>query len=67
MTSVALAWEANLIGALILLVLLIQKELIDNTASNHLHKVGQALNIGILPLLLTFILVLIIRIVDFIR
>ena len=58
-TTVALAGSIALIGILILFGLLIQKEITTASSERRLKKFGKALNIGIIPLLIAFILTVI--------
>lgn len=66
-TTVAIAGSLALIGILVLLVLLIQKEIVTSTSDNRLRKLGNALNISIVPLLIAFVLVVAARISDVLR
>ena len=61
-TTVALAGGAALIGILVLLALLIQKEIASSGGSTRLKKLGQALNIGIIPLVIAFLLIVVTRV-----
>lgn len=63
-TTVALAGALALIGILVLLALLIQKELTTAGDTPRLKMFGQALNIGIVPLLIAFILIVISRVAE---
>ncbi len=53
-----------LIGIGTLLVLLIQKELLSDARGRLAQVVGRVLNVGIIPLLILFAVILIVRAVD---
>lgn len=63
-TAVALAGSLAVIGILILLALLIQKEVVTSASGSRFTKLGQALNIGILPLLIAFVLIVIAKVAE---
>lgn len=63
-TTVAVAGSLAIIGILILLALLIQKEAVTSASWNRYSKLGQALNIGIIPLLIAFVLIVIVKVAD---
>ncbi len=63
-TTSAIAGSVALIGIILLFVLLIQKELATATINTRLKKMGQALNIGIAPLLIAFVVISIVKIVE---
>ena len=63
-TTVAIAGSLAIIGILILLALLIQKEIVTSASGNRYSKLGQALNIGIIPLLIAFVLLVIVKVSD---
>jgi hypothetical protein len=56
-----------LIGILVLMTLLIQKELFSVKATSRLVKTSQIFNIGIVPLLLAFIMIVASRVVEAIK
>jgi len=56
-----------IIGILILLALLIQKEVVTSASGSRYSKLGQALNIGIIPLLIAFVLLVIVKVSDLLR
>ena len=66
-STVTLAGSFALIGILILLGLLIQKELSSATTSSRFKKLDKVLNIGIAPLLIVFILVLVTKVVEVLK
>jgi len=61
-TTAALAGGAALIGILVLLALLIQKEVATAGDDSRWRKFGQALNIGIVPLIIAFVLIVVSRV-----
>lgn len=66
-STVTLAGSFALIGILILLGLLIQKELSSATTSSRIKKLDKVLNIGIAPLLIVFILVVAAKVVEVLK
>jgi hypothetical protein len=66
-TTVAIAGSLGLIGILVLFALVVQKEITSSSPSQRLEKLGQVLNIGILPLLIGFILIVATRLVAVFR
>jgi hypothetical protein len=63
-TTAALAGSVALIGILVLLTLLVQKELASSSDNSRLRMLSQALNIGIIPLLIAFVLIVVARVAD---
>jgi hypothetical protein len=53
-----------LIGMLVLVGLLIQKELISASDDSRLQQLSRVMDVGILPLLLAFVLIVSIKIVE---
>jgi hypothetical protein len=66
-TTAALAGSVALIGIWVLFVLLLQKEVTTVTTDHRFKKLRQALNIGILPLLIAFILIVIAKVSEYIH
>ncbi len=66
-TAVALGGTLALVGILTLLALLVPKELTSAAESTRLQRLGRALNIGILPLLVVFALIVAAKIADVLR
>ena len=58
-TTVPLAGSLALIGILLLFGLLVQKEITTASDEHRLKRLGKVLNIGIIPLLIAFILIVI--------
>ncbi len=63
-TTAAVAASLMLIGIGTLLVLLIQKELLTATKNRFARALNQALNIGIVPLLIVFALIVAVKIAE---
>jgi len=66
-TTVAIAGSLALIGICTLLALLIQKELSTATEGRFGRALGQALSIGIVPLLITFALIVAVKVADVLK
>jgi hypothetical protein len=66
-TTVALAASLGLIGILTLLSLLIQKELVTAVDSPRARAFGRVLNVAIVPLLMAFALVVVVRVAEVLR
>jgi uncharacterized membrane protein required for colicin V production len=67
MTSATQAGSVALVGILVLLSLLIQKEISSARVGPYDRVWGKALNLAIAPLLVAFILVVITRVADILR
>jgi Ca2+/H+ antiporter len=65
--TTALAGSVALIGVVVLFILLLQKEVTTASDSSPLRRLGMALNIGIIPLLIAFVLIVIAKIVEVLR
>jgi hypothetical protein len=63
-STVTLAGSFAVIGILVLIVLLIQKELTSTATGEKAKVFAKYLNIGILPLILVFISVVISRVIE---
>jgi len=66
-TTATLAGPVALIGMLVLLFLLVQKELGSAVTDSRLQTLARALDIGIVPLLIAFGLVVFSRVVEILR
>ncbi|MCP4536810.1 MAG: hypothetical protein GY832_06660 [Chloroflexi bacterium] len=66
-TTVAIAGSLALIGICTLLALLIQKELTTATEGRFARALSRALNIGIVPLLITFVLIVAMKVIEALR
>lgn len=62
-STVTLAGSFALIGILVLFSLLIQKELASASDNPKLKKLGRAVNIAIIPLLIVFFLVVVNKVI----
>jgi len=67
LTSSAIAGTLALVGIFVLISLLVQKELTTNSTNSRLIQLGRVVNIGILPLLIAFILVVVFRVIEIIN
>ena len=56
-----------LIGIITLFLLLLQKEVTSTSKDGRMRKLGQILNIGIVPLLIAFLLVVAAKVIDIFR
>jgi Ca2+/H+ antiporter len=65
--TTALAGSGALIGVVVLFILLLQKEVTTASDSSLMHRLGTALNIGIIPLLIAFILIVIAKVLEVLR
>ena len=63
-TSIATAGSLAVIGILLLLVLLIQKEVVSASDSRHAQVLSRILNVTILPLLLGFGYIVVVRLIE---
>ena len=64
LSSSANAGSFALIGMLVLAALLIQKELFSASDDSRLQQLSRVMDVGILPLLLAFVLIVSIKIVE---
>jgi len=66
-TTAALAGSVALIGIWVLFALLIQKEVTTVTTDTRYALLRKALNVGILPLLIAFLLLIVAKVSEFIH
>ena len=66
-TTVALAGTLALLTIVALLLLLIQKEIVSTAADSRLQALGKALNIAIIPLLLSFVFIATVKVIEVLR
>jgi len=66
-TTVTIAGSLALVSILTLLALLIQKELTTAGEGRLAHALGRALNIGIVPLLMGFALIVAVRVAEVLK
>ena len=64
LTTSAIAGSLATIGILVLIALLVQKEIVLGVRDSRKHQLSQALNIGILPLLIAFFLIVVLKVVE---
>ena len=63
-SDAAIGGSLALIVSIVLIVLLIQRELIKGSDNARLQRLNQALNIGIVPLLIAFAIIVVFRVAD---
>jgi putative effector of murein hydrolase LrgA (UPF0299 family) len=63
----ALTGSLALIGILVLLILLVQKELAVSSSDARLQRLSHALNIAFIPLLVAFIVIAIMKVAEVLR
>lgn len=66
-TTALLAGAASLIAILVLLSLLVQKEITTTAGDNRTRNLSKALNIGIIPLIIVFALIVLTKIAEVTR
>ena len=66
-TTVTLAGSLVVIGVIVLLGLLVQKELISSSENDRSTRLSQLLNIGIVPLLIAFLLVVVSKVTQVLK
>jgi len=66
-TTAALAGSVALIGILVLFALVLQKEITTASNNSKLRHLSTALNIGIIPLLIAFVLTVIAKVAEVLR
>jgi hypothetical protein len=59
-----LAGSVALIGTMVLFIMLLQKEVTTASDKSIFRRLGTALNIGIIPLLIAFVLIAIFKILE---
>lgn len=62
-TTAAMVGSIALIGILVLFALLVQKELAVSSSSESMKRLSRVLNIGIIPLVITFLMIAAINII----
>ena len=67
LTNAGINGSLALIAILVLISLLIQKELATAAAGSRLERLNRTLNIGLVPLLFAFILIVALRIADVLK
>jgi hypothetical protein len=65
--TATIAGSAALIGILVFFALLIQKEVTTTATESRMKRLGQALNVAIIPLLFAFILLVVTTVVKFLH
>jgi hypothetical protein len=64
LTLAGVAGSLALISVLVLIAMLVQKEMATATPNSRLQQLGRALNIGIIPLLIAFVLIVAFKVVE---
>lgn len=64
--TTALAGSVALIGVMVLFMLLLQKE-VTTASTDRMHRLRTVLNIGIIPLIIAFLLLVVARVSEVIR
>jgi len=64
LTASGIAGSLALVGVFVLITLLVQKELATASANNRLHQLSRVLNIGIVPFMIAFILIVIFKVIE---
>jgi hypothetical protein len=66
-TTAALAGSVALIGILVLFSLLVQKEIATAANSKRLRQLRMALNIGIVPLMIAFAVIVVAKVAEVLK
>jgi hypothetical protein len=66
-TTSAIAGSVALVGILVLLFLLVQKELASSANGTRFRTLAKVLNIGIVPLLMAFVLVVVTKVMQVLK
>ena len=64
LTTSAIAGSLALVGVLVLIALLVQKELTTASDGSRFHQLSRILNIGILPFMIAFILIVVFKVLE---
>ncbi len=64
LTTSAIAGTLGLVGILVLITLLVQKELTTASTNSRLNQLGRVVNIGILPFLIAFVLIVYFKVIE---
>jgi hypothetical protein len=63
-TTAALAGSIALIGIFVFFALLFQKEVTATATGSRMKRLGQVLNVGIIPMLIVFVLIVVTKVVE---
>ena len=66
-TTASLAGSFALIGVVVLLTLLVQKEVASGSDSKRLKRFSKALNISIIPLVIAFVLIVVTKVAEVLK
>jgi hypothetical protein len=58
-TTAAIAGSVALIGIFVFFALLLQKEVTTTATSSRMKRLGQVLNLGIIPLFIAFVMIVV--------
>jgi hypothetical protein len=64
LTTSAIAGSLAMVGVLVLIALLVQKELTAPSGDSRIHQLNRILNIGILPLMIAFIMIVVFKVLE---
>ncbi|MFN2237391.1 MAG: hypothetical protein ACK2U1_24430 [Anaerolineales bacterium] len=64
LTTSAIAGSLALVGVLVLITLLVQKELTTSSGNSRWLQLGKILNIGILPFMIAFVLIVVFKVIE---
>jgi len=64
LTTSAIAGSLALVGVLVLIALLVQKELTTSSGNSRWLQLGKILNIGILPFMIAFVLIVVFKVIE---
>ncbi len=65
--TAAIAGSVALVGIFFFFALLFQKEVTTAATGSRMKKLGQALNIGLIPLAIAFMLIVLTKVIDILR
>lgn len=66
-TTAAIAGSVALIGIFVFFALLLQKEVTTTATGSRMKRLGQVLNVGIIPLSIAFFLIVVTTVVGILR
>ena len=67
MTTASMVGSIALIVSLVLLILLVQKELAISFSTSRTQRLSRALNVAIIPLLIAFLMIAIVKVAEVLR
>ncbi len=66
-TTASMVGPIGLIIVLVLLAMLLQKELAVSSSGGTIQRLGRALNVGIIPLAIAFLMIVVVKTVEVFR